>query len=71
MSLVAIIFPVLIVLFLILMVWFFVGLRRRRRRRREAKRADPRARGGPQGAQGTGGNPDTHDGKTRTINLWQ
>jgi hypothetical protein len=66
MSLVAIVFPALIVVFLIGLVWLFVVFRRRRRRRKEARRArrdaDLAARQGNSGA---------HDGNTSTIDLWR
>jgi hypothetical protein len=65
MSFVAIIFPVLIVLFLIGLVWLFVVLRRRRRRRKEARRARQDAEIAARQASGA------HDGNTRTMNLWR
>jgi glucan phosphoethanolaminetransferase (alkaline phosphatase superfamily) len=63
MSIVAIVFPVLIVVFVILLIWLFVALRRRRRRRKEARRARREAE--RLAAEGS------HDGDTRTINLWR
>jgi Domain of unknown function (DUF4126) len=65
MSLVAIIFPVLIVLFLIGLVWLFVVFRRRRRRRKQERRA---LRDAEVAARQPSAGP--HDGNTRTINLW-
>jgi cbb3-type cytochrome oxidase subunit 3 len=59
MSFVAILFPVLIIVFLAVLVWIFVALRRRRRR----KKAEKLARREAQRLEGA------HDGRTLDLRL--